>query len=43
MPKWEFQRVTFGKLKVELFKSDCHATHPQPTELGLGMSYTGRT
>lgn len=34
MPKWEFQKVTFGKLKAELFKSDCHPTHPDHIDRG---------
>lgn len=34
MPKWELQKVTFGKLKAELFKSDCHPTHPYHIDRG---------
>ena len=30
MPKQEFQKLTFGKLKAELFKSNCHPTHSPP-------------
>lgn len=44
MPKWEFQKVTFDKLKVELFKSDCHTTHPQPTDrVGIGNELHRKT
>ena len=42
MPKQEFQKLTFGKLKAELFKSDCHPTHPDHIEVGLEMRYMER-